>query len=77
MDGIRGALSRGAARRGEPGGGMKRAALVCFVFLSLTAIHAEDFLDRVDEALTFSGWNDRAEVSDGGARVPFAGSSEW
>jgi hypothetical protein len=46
---------------------MKRTALVCSVFLSFGLVRAEDFLDRVDEALTLSGWNDRARLRFSGA----------
>ena len=45
---------------------MKNAATIAFVFLCfISNARAQDFLDRVDEALTFTGFNDkvRARVS--------------
>src|SRR5512137_1394823 len=41
---------------------MRARAVLCSLLAPLAALHGEDFLDRVDETLTFSGFEDRARV---------------
>ena len=44
-----------------------RILRLCIFVAMATAIHAEDFLDSLDETLTFSVLNDRAQVRLSGA----------
>src|SRR5688572_30128798 len=69
MDGVRGLFSARARAGGKlcnaHMNSLRALALVIMISSASSVAHAQDFLDRVDEALTFSAFNDnvRARLS--------------